>query len=380
MSIINQMLQKLEQRRGGRDASLPDGVRAVAATIPKSRRRILLLAASSALLLAGGGYYAWVGQQETKPVKSVAVAGKMPGAQPQPPAAQPQPPAAATEMGVEEKLPLIAALDPVPDEPAKPAAQSAPGKKKRVPDSGIASGGPATQSDDFPAGTAPGKPSRESVGKIRVARESELAVKSVTPQQQALYNYQKALSWLQQGRIAEARNALEEALRLDPYHLAARQALAGLLVELRQLTQAEVILQEGLGLNAEQYGFAMALARLQVERGDTRSALETLYRSLPHAISNAGYQAFLAAILQRTEQHKAAIDHYQAALRLAPSGTWQMGLGISLQSENRLPEAQEAFRLAKSSNELSTELLAFVDQRLRMVKKLQSQQSTAPVP
>lgn len=370
MSIINQMLQKLEQRRGGRDASLPDGVRAVAATIPKSRRRPLLLAMLAAFLLAGGGYYAWVGQQEAKPVKSVAVAGKVPGAVP-----QPQPSADAAKMEAEEKLPLVAALDTVPEELAKAAVQPTPGKKKRVPTSGTAGGGPATPSEDIPAEAAPRKPSRESAGKIRVVRESELAVKSVTPQQQALYNYQKGLSWLQQGRIAEARNALEEALRLDPYHLAARQALAGLLVELRQLTQAEVVLQEGLGLNAEQYGFAMALARLQVERGDTRSALETLSRSLPHATANAGYRAFYAAILQRTDQHKAAIEHYQAALRLAPSGTWQMGLGISLQTENRLPEALEAFRLSKSSNELSADLLAFVEQRLRLVRKLQMQQT-----
>jgi MSHA biogenesis protein MshN len=365
MSIINQMLQKLEQRRSGREASLPDGVRAVAAAAPKAGRRLLLIALAASLALAGGGYYGWEWQQQrAKPVKSVAVVGKMPGVQPKQPET-----AASANKGAEEKLPLIAVLDPPLEELAE-AAQKA--KKRAAPK--VSAEESTRSAEDAPASAAPRKPSRESAGKIRTARENELAVKSVTPQQQALFNYQKALSWLQQGRIAEARNALEEALRLDPHHLAARQALAGMLVEQRQLTQAEVVLQEGLGLNAEQYGFAMALARLQVERGDTRAALDTLYRSLPHAAANAGYQAFLAAILQRTEQHQSAIEHYQNALRLAPSGTWQMGLGISLQAENRLPEAQEAFRLAKSSNELSNELLAFVDQRLRMVKKLQAQQ------
>jgi MSHA biogenesis protein MshN len=375
MSIINQMLQKLEQRRGGRDASLPEGVRAVAASAEKSSRRPLLLGVA-VLVLAAGGYYGWMWQQQTKAVKSVAVAGKMPGAQPQsPPSAAP---AKAAEKPEEEKLPLVAGLEVELEGPAQPSAKPVR-KKKRLPSVEAPGEASVTQADDSPAGMTSKSPSRESAGKIRV-REGELAVKSVTPQQQALYSYQKALSWLQQGRIAEARSALEESLRLDPYHLAARQALAGLLVELRQLTQAEVILQEGLGMNAEQYGFAMALARLQVERGDTRSALDTLHRSLPHASANAGYQAFLAAILQSSGQHKGAIEHYQAALRLAPSGTWQMGLGISLQSENRLSEAQEAFRLAKASNELSPDLLTFVEQRLRMVKKLQSQQtSQSPV-
>jgi len=124
-----------------------------------------------------------------------------------------------------------------------------------------------------------------------------------------------------------------------------------------------------LTLNAEQYGFAMALARLQIERGDNQAALDTLYKSLPHAADNAGYQAFLAALLQRAEQHKKAIEHYQAALRLAPSEAWQIGLGISLQAENRLAEAQEAFSHAKASNELTPELSVFVEQRLRIIKK-----------
>jgi len=78
----------------------------------------------------------------------------------------------------------------------------------------------------------------------------------------------------------------------------------------------------------------------------------------------------LAALLQRAEQHKKAIEHYQAALHLASSGAWQMGLGISLQAEGRLAEAQEAFGQAKISNELGPDLSTFVEQRLRMIKKL----------
>jgi MSHA biogenesis protein MshN len=41
-----------------------------------------------------------------------------------------------------------------------------------------------------------------------------------------------------------------------------------------------------------------------------------------------------------------------------------MGLGISLQAENRLQEAKEAFSRAKMSNTLTPELQAFVDQKL----------------
>jgi MSHA biogenesis protein MshN len=45
-----------------------------------------------------------------------------------------------------------------------------------------------------------------------------------------------------------------------------------------------------------------------------------------------------------------------------------MGLGISLQAESRVPEAQEAYGRAKASNTLSPALLAYVDQKLNQLK------------
>lgn len=374
MSIINQMLEKLEQRRGGRDASMPDGVRAVVRASGGNSRRFLL-PGMLAVVLAGGGYYGWLWQQRhAKPVKSVAVAGKIPGAE-MPHEALEQQPVPKIE---EEPVPLVAV--PQQEDGAPPSAESSqkivPKKKKDLSAEKPAQSAKESKADEMapsvsvtPASATAKKTSRESSGKIRIAGdEQEAPMKSVTPQQLAISHYQKALSWLQQGRVAEARSGLEDALKLYPAYLSARQALAGLLVEQRQFGQAEHVLQEGLALSPEQSGFSMALARLQVERGDIRTALGTLNSGLPHAADNAEYQAFLAALLQRSEQHKKAIEHYQAALRLGNSATWQMGLGISLQAEHRLPEALEAFGRAKLYNELTPDLMAFVEQRMRMIK------------
>lgn len=372
MSIINQMLQKLEKRHGGRDILLPEGVRAVATA--SQVRRPLALGVLLAALVLGGGYYGWTWwQKQAKPAKSVAVAGNIPGSAPPQEAPTPVTPPQAEKIEEEKQLAEVAQRlleeSEKSEKQKKPAGLPEQKKKKdampgEMTDAAVAVG-------DLSQALVK-KYSRESAGKVRpVARDivAEQAMKLVSPQQQALFYYQKALSWLQQGRMAEARSGLEEALKLDAYHLAARQALAALMVEQRQYHQAELLMQEGLNLNAEQYGFAMALARLQVERGDTQAALGTLYKSLPHAVDNAGYQAFLAALLQRAEQHKKAIDHYQAALRLAPSGAWQVGLGISLQAENRLAEAQDAFANAKASTDLTPDLAIFVEQRLKMVTK-----------
>jgi MSHA biogenesis protein MshN len=190
-------------------------------------------------------------------------------------------------------------------------------------------------------------------------------VKELTPQQRAENDYRRAGSVLQQGRQSEAIAALEQALQFDAQHAAARQMLVGLLLQAKRTDEALQCAQEGLALDPAQVGLAMILARVQVERGDVRPALDTLLRSLPYAQERADYQAFLAALLQRDKRHKEAIEHYVAALAKTPqNGLWWMGLGISLQAENRLPEAKEAFGRAIASNTLTPALQAFVDQKL----------------
>ena len=129
------------------------------------------------------------------------------------------------------------------------------------------------------------------------------------------------------------------------------------------------MLQEGIRLAPEQIGFAMTLARLQLDRGDGPGAVSTLQASLAHAQASPEYAAFLAALLQRQARHDQAIEQFQAALRAKPAtGVWWLGLAISLQALNRGPEAQEAYRRAKTTNNLNPELTAFAEQRLRQLQ------------
>lgn len=199
-------------------------------------------------------------------------------------------------------------------------------------------------------------------------------VRELTSQQRAENQYRRASSLMQQGKNADAMAELEQALQIDPLHAAARQTLVGLLLEVKRQDEAIRRLQDGLKLDADQPGLAMILARLQVEKGELRPALDTLQRSLPFAANRADYQAFLAALLQRDKRHKEAADHYVIALQNAPKnsaqlGLWWMGLGISLQAENRVAEAQDAYGRAKASNTLSAELQAYVDQKLSQLPR-----------
>jgi MSHA biogenesis protein MshN len=212
---------------------------------------------------------------------------------------------------------------------------------------------------------ATGKPAPAAGGKAEIEKQ----VRQPTQRDLADNEYRKAASSLHQGRLAEAQEGFRAALNLYPAHHGARQALVALLVESKAFAEAERALQEGIRLAPEQIGFAMTLGRLQVNRNDNAGAIATLQSVVGHAQSSADYVAFLAALLQRQARHEDAIEQFQAALRLKPgAGVWWLGLAMSLQAVNRVPEAQEAYRRAKSTNNLNPELAAFADQRLRQLQ------------
>ncbi|GBL44623.1 MSHA biogenesis protein MshN [Sulfuriferula multivorans] len=397
MSVINQMLQDLENRHSARetDASISAQLRAV----PKRSRIhpawwvILLLT-----LTIVAGMLVWrMWPSRTKDAAALtstaadALATQEKNAREAQRSLQPRPSpgpsqhalpdlklamqiSAAQELSsvrlqatenrpLPELQPVVlpaSRVDPV--RPAVPANTASP-----QPDADSGKPNPVALAQALPA---PGS-------RVDTGRNSEVAtaavakqIKEITPQQRAENEYGKAISLLQQGRTPEAIELLGNVLQFDPGNTAARQTLVGLLVAGKRYGDAERSLRDGLKLNPGQTGLAMIMARLQVEQGDTQSALKTLQHSLPYAAELPDYQAFLAALLQREGRNKEAIEHYLLALRKVPgSGVWLMGLGISLQAEKRQTEAQEAFLRAKASNTLSPDLLAFVEQQLKQSRQ-----------
>jgi len=342
MSVINQMLQELEQRRVDAGTSAAQ-VRAVAGQRRGQSTRWVTLALGAAAIAALLAYWIY-DRQDAKP----------PAPLPAPVLAQPMAPLQQQEQ-VPQVLQLAGELGRLPAAVETPANQPVPraqAAEKAMPAPGVESSPSAVVETPIP------------VPQVGINKE----VRQASPQQRAENAYRLAYASLQQGRMGEAEESLRQALQFDPKHAAARQALAALLVEAKHLGRAEQLLQQGLELQPGHSGYAMTLARLQVERGDVSAALTTLRRNPPGG-ENAEYHGFLAALLQRGERHKEAIEQYQTALRSNPgAGPWLLGLGISLQADNQSAKAAEVFRRAKASSSLSPELKAFAEQRLNQVQ------------
>lgn len=194
--------------------------------------------------------------------------------------------------------------------------------------------------------------------------------KELTPAQKAENEYRKAVLLMQQGKGPESISSFEHVLQTDPMHTGARQALVRALLENSRQSDALRRAKEGLDLDPAQPALAMILSRLQLEKGDLKSAIGTLERSYRYASDRPDYLAFLAALLQRDNRNKEAAEYYMQALQTSPhTGVWWMGLGISLQADSRAAEAQEAFSRARATNTLTPELLAFVESKLVQLQR-----------
>lgn len=394
MSLINKMLQDLDKRHAGDGGGKPltQQLRPVK-TVNKDWRRITLEIGVG--VIVGAGWAGWVYYQiaPRSVVTELAYRSRAQSVQvvavPQTPAAPQAPavvPAAAVPEAAAPQLPPAA--ETAPAQPANQGTEAAgvdmlklateiatpfnekplaakPGSTSRR----AATAAPAPRTVNHENG-APGTiahgaaaPAQQSPGSI------DKQMHPSTPAASAENEFRKATELLNRGRVAEAIDGYKLALQRDAGHAAARQALVALLLENRRIEEAQQYLQEGLSLYPDRYAYAILLARIQVDRGDLQGAHDLLRKYAGSAASDAEYHAFDAALLQRLGRHKEAVAGYQAALKLVPgAAVWWMGLGISLQADNREAEALDAFRRAKSVGGLDPALLAFVDQRMKQLQ------------
>jgi MSHA biogenesis protein MshN len=360
--------------------------------LPKIRTRVALLALGL-LAVAGAGAWFWWQQHAAPAPAAHAPKPIQPIAAPPAPAPAPITQEVARAASAPEPAPLTQEIPrtsaPAAAGPVAPAAleESVREKEYTAPER-EPEAAPATppRSGHVAAGHKHGKaathaaserapsekrarPEEKPASALGPTGSIEKQVKQLTVQQQADNEFRKATGLVQQGNANDAMDGFDAALRLDPDHEAARQALVVLLLEKKRNADAERLLQDGLKRNIKNSGYAMLLARIQIERDASWQALLTLQKTLPYAEDQADYQAFIAALLQRLDRHKEAVTHYKLAVQLAPdSGVWLMGLGISLQALQRNAEAHDAFQRATDTHSLSADLQAFVEQRLKELK------------
>ncbi len=408
MSLINKMLQDLDARGTPKDGDLPGQVKPVAREPYRLNRRAI---AAGCVGAVAGVALAWLGWTQWHRTPKPAPAAPAPVAAVQVAPVVTGPVQAAPVVTGPVQAPVAAPVEAAPAAVEKTEDTQAPARMTRAerkrlaaqrkeekaaarkaekvatvrakdvapmePDSAEAREARRAMAQALATrGKSAKKTSAAMLAAARAAAHDDAAPKGKrgaqgrqeTGAQRAEGEYRRALASLQEGRMTETVAALEQALKYEPTHEAARQTLVGLLIEANRNDEAMRQLQLGLTLDPRQPAMAMLLARLQIERGG--NGIDTLTRTLPYAGNNADYHAFLAAALARQQRHREAAEQYHQAVRAVPSNAvWWMGLGISLQAEKRNGEALDAFQRARASGGLSQELQGFVERRIQQLAR-----------
>lgn len=272
-------------------------------------------------------------------------------------------------------------LDSLPPKPERSAPRSAPASESArksapppVPAEVVAkapaASAPALSAQSPAAAVAPRLDPTLPVPRSAPASDAKIEKRPsvMAPREQAEIEYQRGLTQINQGRMAEGVDSIKLALSHFPAHDAARQTLVALLIESKRFDEAGPIIDQGLALDPRQTRLALLSARVKVEIGDIGGGLAVLERYSDAGVQDQNFRAFRAALYQRLNRHSEAATDYMAALKLTPGvGAWWAGLAISQQALNRRAEALESFRQAQAVGRLGPELAAFVEQRIRQL-------------
>jgi len=168
--------------------------------------------------------------------------------------------------------------------------------------------------------------------------------------------------------IEAAKKTLNNTLLINPNHVNARIALAGIYVKANKFTNAKEVLEKGIIQIPQASVFYQWLARFYMERAQFKKATEVLLSGRKYA-KDGEYFALLALAQQNTPDFKNAILSYRQALRYKPSESkWWLGLGIVHEKANNWKAAQEAYLAALKPESLPYFLHTQTNERLHFVK------------
>ncbi|MEM0556409.1 MULTISPECIES: tetratricopeptide repeat protein [Aeromonas] len=358
MSVINQMLKDLEQRQQG-----AEGAAVYVAPARQQGWWMLLLTLLCGLALGILGWRTWIYWQQTRTVAPQAnVVSEQ--ATPDAVARVAEPVASAASAEVAATLPLPRQAEPVEEE-AEDEASLAQGEgapfdasseiDQRTPtDEELQPELYAELAAEQQAAAAPRKP---SVLKIETVE--------LSPKELAALSERKATTAMAKGNMRDAQDNYYDVLAHDPYNQGAREQLAGLLYGEGRLTEARQLLEEGIRLDPQQADFRLLLARLAISEGLQQQALGWLAGYQPDLASNLDYYATWAGLAQELGQNVEAANLYVKLLRQQPDqGRWWLGLGVAEDGQGHSQRALDAYRNAQLHGNLGEASSNWLEQRI----------------
>lgn len=188
---------------------------------------------------------------------------------------------------------------------------------------------------------------------------------SSTPEEQAAADYQAALDLVAQDKLSQAIMLLMKVVRTDPELVAARKTLVTLLIRSDQIDVAIGYVEAGLRATPDSVDFIELDARLLLLKNRPGEALKVLQKISPLIMQEPEYYALLASVQQRLGQYAIAEQIYKQLLALdRDNANWWVGMGLTLESQQKNNTALQAYQQAVAIGGLSSRLQMNVQEKI----------------
>lgn len=170
---------------------------------------------------------------------------------------------------------------------------------------------------------------------------------------------------LKNGDTAAALKDLNNLLALEPRNASARKRLSSLEFAQGNPKRAAFLLDQGIKLSPNDSSMRLMLARLLFRENRNEQALAILNDHPKNVIADNDLLSFRAALAEKQKDYATSLQDYAVLLQRQPGNArWMLGLAISQDKQKMIKEAVITYKKVKSSNQLSAQVVSFVDGRL----------------
>ena len=170
---------------------------------------------------------------------------------------------------------------------------------------------------------------------------------------------------LKNGDTATAIKDLNSLIALEARNASARKRLASLEFAQGNPTRAAFLLDQGIKLSPNDSSMRLMQARLLFRENRNTQALTLLIDHPKNMIADDELLSFRAALAEKQKDYVTSLQDYAVLLQRQPNNArWMLGLAISQDKQKMYKEAVVTYKKVKSSNQLSAQVVSFVDGRL----------------
>ena len=382
MSIVNDMLNDLEKRRGEQtksDINIDWMAGEKNATKNRYFKPLLWLASGLVFLAIASGVWRNINTANTEAVEHLSNAENIIKAADSPMAVQP---AETSESNEVRALAASKVAKPIVAKPtvAKPTVS----ESRAIVKASVLASEVVTLTNRPAQVTADSaevvdekisqpnslRPTEKSRSAATMTSENKVAqiVRAPTPrssEQRDRSAFKKAEELIRDKQSAAAEQVLVNETTSNPQAVRSGTALSSLLMSQRRFEEAQELLVHLLRENPGSIELVKTQARLFLVTIKPRKAMDLLMKFSPPMSAHTDYYELLGLSARQEQQYELSVQAYKGLLRYnASRGDWWVGMAIALDMQGEIKAARSAYRSALRSKKIAPTLRDYAQQRL----------------